>query len=317
VRFWKAIVGCSAVSATAWLLAAAPAPGSVGHTVEPGETLWSIAAASNLTTRSVAAANGLPETAQVVAGSTIWVPSVPEAANALQTGVPVTSSQPSTAGSGSGAPPPAGAYTVRAGDTLSGIAARSGISTGQLAWMNGLGSEAQVITGTVLKLPAGAPPAQAQPQPPAPTQPAPSKVPDAEPYATPGAVTSGQIGEIASAHGVSPSLASAIAWQESGFNNNLVSSANARGVMQILPGTWDWIENGMVHRDLDPASPAENVHAGVMYLSRLIGDAGGDPATAVASYYQGGASLRNSGMFPETRRYVDNVLALRSRFGGP
>ena len=65
------------------LTTAAPAAASVSHTVQPGETLWSIAAASNLTTRALAVANGLPEDAYVVAGSTIDVPTEAEAATAL------------------------------------------------------------------------------------------------------------------------------------------------------------------------------------------------------------------------------------------
>ena len=67
----------------ALLVFAAPAPALVAHTVQPGETLWSIAAASNLTTRTVAAVNGLPEDAQVMAGSTIQIPSEAEGAAAL------------------------------------------------------------------------------------------------------------------------------------------------------------------------------------------------------------------------------------------
>src|SRR5687768_18132527 len=67
------------------LLLAAPVPAgaAVPHVVQPGETLWSIAAANNLTTRTVAAYNGLPEDAQVVLGSTIEVPTVDEGAAAL------------------------------------------------------------------------------------------------------------------------------------------------------------------------------------------------------------------------------------------
>ena len=44
------------------LIWAAPASAGVPHTVQPGETLWSIAAANNLSTRYLAAANGLSET---------------------------------------------------------------------------------------------------------------------------------------------------------------------------------------------------------------------------------------------------------------
>lgn len=59
------------------------ASAAVPHVVQPGETLWSIAAASNFTTRTVAAFNGLPEDAYVVAGETIQVPTVEEGAAAL------------------------------------------------------------------------------------------------------------------------------------------------------------------------------------------------------------------------------------------
>jgi soluble lytic murein transglycosylase-like protein len=187
------------------------------------------------------------------------------------------------------------------------------VATEQVAWMNGLSPDAHVISGTVLKLPTGSAPARAQAT--APPPPQPQVVPDAAPYATPGFVTADQIGQIAADHGVPGDLASALAWQESGFNNGLVSPANARGVMQILPGTWDWIEANLASGRLDPSSPAENVHAGVMYLGQLLQDSGGDPVTALASYYQGAGSVSSVGLLAGTRQYVDNVLALRSRFG--
>jgi LysM repeat protein len=293
---------------------ATPASAYVAHTVQPGETLWSIAAASNLTTRTLAAANGLPEDAQVVLGSTIQIPSEQEGAAALaaagQAPAPVAGASQSQA-----APPqPAGAYTVQPGDTLANIAARSGIGVNQLAWMNGLDPAGVLLAGTALKLPTGAPPAEQQEQAPA-AEAQPTVIPDAVPNATPGQVTADQIGTVASGQGVSPSLAAAVAWQESGFQNGVISSANARGVMQILPGTWDWIvqQSGV---QLDPNSANDNVRAGVMYLEQLLRDSGGDEATAVASYYQGAASVRRIGLLPETQRYVANVMALRPRFGG-
>jgi soluble lytic murein transglycosylase-like protein len=301
------------IAAIASLALAAPAPAYVAHTVEPGETLWSIAAASNLTTNALAAANGLSADAQVVAGNTIQVPSEQEAAAALAgagtpAAAPVASPAPQPA-----APDPIGAYTVQPGDTLAGIAARSGIGTGQLAWMNGVDPAGVLLAGTVLKLPTGAAPAQEQQE--EPTQVGPTVVPQAEPYATPGQVTADEIGTVASGHGVSPSLAAAVAWQESGFQNGVVSSANARGVMQILPGTWQWIEQ-QTGQQLDPASATDNVQAGVTYLSQLLRDAGGDESVAVASYYQGASSVRRLGLLPDTQQYVANVMALKSRFGG-
>jgi murein DD-endopeptidase MepM/ murein hydrolase activator NlpD len=80
---------------------ATPAKGAVPHTVQPGETLWSIAAANNFTTRTLAAYNGLPEDAQVTLGETIEVPTEAEGATALAnagvTGASAsTSSRPAT-----------------------------------------------------------------------------------------------------------------------------------------------------------------------------------------------------------------------------
>ena len=205
-----------------------------------------------------------------------------------------------------------GAYTVKPGDTLSGIAAAGGVSVQQLGWMNGLDPAQPILVGTALKLPTGSPAAEAVPAP----TPAPAVVPDADPQPTPGEVTAPQIGEVAAAHGVAPSLAAAVAWQESGFQNGVVSSANARGVMQILPGTWTWIEQNIAGRELDATSATENVHAGVLYLRQLLADAGGDESMALASYYQGAASVRRIGLLPDTQRYIANVTALKSRFGG-
>src|ERR1700710_2364302 len=85
------------------LLAATPASAAVSHTVQPGETLWSIAAAHNLTTRTVAAFNGLSEDAQVVLGSTVNVPTVVEGASALS-GVAAPQATAPTAAATAGAP---------------------------------------------------------------------------------------------------------------------------------------------------------------------------------------------------------------------
>ena len=109
---------------------------------------------------------------------------------------------------------------------------------------------------------------------------------------------------------------SAVGWQESGHNNSMVSSAGAMGIMQVMPGTWDWVEQNLAGRQLDPASRQDNLTAGTLYLNHLIARAGGDEATAIAGHYQGPESVRRIGMLPETQRYVANVQALSARFGG-
>jgi soluble lytic murein transglycosylase-like protein len=304
----------TAACAAAFLTLPAAAQAHVAHTVAPGETLWQLAAQNNMTTRSFAAANGLPEDARIIAGTTINVPSVAEAAAALgsaQAAAPAASGAQVAASTPAAAPAPMGGYTVRRGDTLSGLAATSRVSVAQIAQMNGLDAAGPLLAGTVIKLPTGSPtPANAVKPAPAP------RVAPAAPAAAPGRVSAGDVHSVAAEHGVPGSLAAAIGWQESGFNNAMVSSANARGVMQVMPGTWDWIQDNLAKRKLDPASATDNVHAGVLYLRSLLNSTGGDPATAAAAYYQGLSSVRRIGMLPETRRYVDNVLALRSRFGG-
>lgn len=81
------------------LLSSSSALAATPHIVQPGETLWSISAASNLTTRTVAVYNGLPEDAMLVEGTTIQVPTVQEGAVALASGAPAVE-PPSTGTSG-------------------------------------------------------------------------------------------------------------------------------------------------------------------------------------------------------------------------
>jgi LysM repeat protein len=297
------------LAAFATLVLTPVARAEVAHVVAPGETLWSIAAQNNLTTRTVAAYNGLPEDARVVLGSTVRVPTVPEGAAALTRAGIVPATSP---GSSSSAPRPLGAYVVRSGDTLTQLAAQAGVPVSQMAYMNGLSPDAQLLTGTVMKLPAGAP-APARASAPVPAQ---RVVPNAPPNPTPGIVTADRVKALAAEHGAPSSLAAAIAWQESGFNNGMVSSANARGVMQVMPGTWAWVQQNLAQSKLNPSSAEDNVRAGSLYLARLLRETNGDPALAAAGYYQGLSSVRSRGMYDDTKRYVDNVLALRSRFGG-
>jgi soluble lytic murein transglycosylase-like protein len=307
--------------ACALILAVAGAAGAaVPHTVQPGDTLWSIAAANGFTTRALAAYNGLGESSNVVLGRTVMVPTVGEAAGALrgQGGV-ASAAAPASAGVASSAstaaPAAMGAYVVRPGDTLSALAARSGVSAQRIAWMNGLSLNSPIVIGTSLKLPTGSPvAAPAAPQPVA-TAPQPA-APASPPYTTPARLGAAEIGSIASSTGVPASLAKAVAWQESGFNNGLVSSAGARGTMQIMPGTWDWVNRRLTSTPLNPSSATDNVRAGSLYLRQLLRMTGGNVPLAVAGYYQGLGSVRRQGMYSDTQRYVNDVLSLQRNFGG-
>lgn len=111
-------------------------------------------------------------------------------------------------------------------------------------------------------------------------------------------------------YGVNPALALAVSWQESGWQHGRVSPAGAIGAMQIMPGTGQWMST-VVGRRLNTKDLYDNVTAGVVLLRLLRDEAG--PRVAVAGYYQGLAGVRRHGMYSSTKRYVDNVHALRKR----
>ncbi len=275
--------------------------GGGSYVVQPGDTLSSIAARAGVSVASLAAANGLDPAGVLVSGTALTLSGSPS------TTVAVSTPTGSAAGGGS--------YVVRPGDTLSAIAARAGVSVNSLAASNGLNLSEPLLVGATIHLsgsPSTASAAISQPV----GNVAQGSVTD-PPYPTPEVLSASQIGQVAASNGVSPSLADAIAWQESGFNNDLVSSADARGIMQILPGTWQWIQDSLnPGPPLAPASAVDNVRGGVLLLRSLLNSTGGDPGLAAAGYYQGLPSVQRNGVYPSTQQYMNSVLALRQRFGG-
>jgi LysM repeat protein len=139
--FGKALCGASVALA----VLSATANAAVPHTVLPGETLWSIAAANNFTTDSLAAYNGLSPDTQVYAGETIQIPTESEAAGAVASGGTSTGASGSST---SGTP-----HTVQPGESLSSVAAANGISAGTLAADNGLTSDALLVSGERITIP--------------------------------------------------------------------------------------------------------------------------------------------------------------------
>jgi N-acetylmuramoyl-L-alanine amidase len=300
--------------------AAVPASTSTSgaYVVQPGDTLSAIAARAGVSANSLAAANGLNPDAFLLIGTVLHL-----SGSSASSGTVVPASDTTSSG---------GSCVVQAGDTLSAIAARAGTSIDALASANGLDPGHYLLTGTVLRVPSGSGPgsgstidvsmsSDSSSASAATGQPvgAPAEgTPTDPPYPTPERVTASEVGSVADANGVPASLAAAIAWQESGFNNDLVSSADARGVMQILPGTWDWIQHSLDTggTPLAPASAADNVRGGVLLLHSLLQSTGGNTAMAAAGYYQGLPSVLQNGVYPSTQNYVNSVLSLERQFGG-
>ena len=115
--------------------------------------------------------------------------------------------------------------------------------------------------------------------------------------------------------GVPVSLVLALAYNESGFQQHVTSSVGAVGVMQVMPGTGDWVAKYLVKRPLNLRNVHDNVVAGVTYFKMLL-RLTGRTDQALAGYYQGLASVRKRGMYDDTKAYVKNIQALRARFGG-
>jgi Transglycosylase SLT domain/Putative peptidoglycan binding domain/LysM domain len=113
-------------------------------------------------------------------------------------------------------------------------------------------------------------------------------------------------------YGVSPHLVRALAWMESGYNNALVSSVGARGIMQLLPSTFRFSETVLIHRRLRHDANG-NVRAGVAFLAHLLHDFHGDKHLALAAWYQGEGAVRKHGTYRVSTTFVKDVLALEQR----
>jgi N-acetylmuramoyl-L-alanine amidase len=112
---------------------------------------------------------------------------------------------------------------------------------------------------------------------------------------------------------VDPSLALAIAWQESGWSMRAVSPVDALGAMQVMRYTGAYLSANVVHRHLNLYNPRDNITAGVALLAVLTREAR-STREAIAGYYQGLQSVRDHGMYTSTKQYVADVTSLKNGF---
>ncbi|MGH9066088.1 MAG: lytic transglycosylase domain-containing protein [Acidimicrobiales bacterium] len=214
-----------------------------------------------------------------------------------------------------------GSYRVARGDTLWALSQRFGVTVSTLAAANGLADPNRIEAGTTLMIPGPSPAATASVA---------SVAPAASPGGGGGGTGSGVPAGLASRAarmslvpsflraaqdaGISASLLEAISWQESGWQAGVVSSAGALGVGQLTPATVTFVNQVLSPQPLDPAVAADNIELSARFLRYLLDQTGWDVRQAVAAYYQGLASVQTQGVFPGTRHYVDNVLALQAEF---
>ncbi|MGZ4383948.1 MAG: peptidoglycan-binding protein [Gaiellaceae bacterium] len=184
-------------------------------------------------------------------------------------------------------------YIVKPGDSLTAIGRRFHATVARLAKLNKLDPAKPLLIGTRLRLP--------------------SIVKRAAPVSVAASNASSvrlSLDRWSAHYGIDPSLGHALAWMESGYNNSVVSSAGAQGVMQLLPMTWSYVETVLLGHKVQHDADG-NVQVGLAYLDHLLHQFGGDQSLALAAWYQGEQSLRSEGMLPESRAFVADVLALK------
>jgi LysM repeat protein len=181
-------------------------------------------------------------------------------------------------------------YVVRSGDSLTAIARRFRVSLATLARANRLDTKHVLLIGAKLRIPG---------------------VATSTLDRTPTAVRA-RLDFWAARLGVSASLLRALAWMESGYQPNVVSKAGARGVLQTLPVTRDFVEEVLVGHAL-PRTLDGDIEVGVLYLRHLLRHFGGEEKFALAAWYQGEAAVRKHGVLAVTKPFVAGVLSLKAR----
>jgi soluble lytic murein transglycosylase-like protein len=185
-------------------------------------------------------------------------------------------------------------YVVRPGDSLTAIARKHGISLKTITKLNRLNPAKPLLIGVKLRIPAA-------------TRAVPTAV-----SATNAASVRDSLDRWSAYYGIDRSLARALAWMESGYNNNVVSNVGAQGVMQLLPSTWEYVESVLIGHSISHDADG-NVHVGMAYLKHLLDAFGGNEELALAGWYQGERAVKTSGPYKVSKAFVADVLALKQR----
>ena len=110
--------------------------------------------------------------------------------------------------------------------------------------------------------------------------------------------------QAAAAANLSPTLLSALVWQESRWNAQAVSPKGAMGLAQLMPATARTL-------GVNAADPIANLNGGARYLRMLLDQFDGNVEKALAAYNAGPGRVRSAGGVPaiaETRNYVSSIV---------
>ena len=113
-----------------------------------------------------------------------------------------------------------------------------------------------------------------------------------------------KVAELSERFDLSPALIEALVWQESRWRAGALSSAGARGLAQLMPGTAR--EMGVNADD-----PYANLEGGARYLREQLDRFDGDLEKALAAYNAGPGRVIDAGGIPrirETQTYVASIM---------
>jgi cell wall-associated NlpC family hydrolase len=124
---------------------------------------------------------------------------------------------------------------------------------------------------------------------------------------------------------INPALLAAQLYQESGWDPDVVSPADARGIAQFIPGTWATHGvDGDGDGDRDIWDPNDAIPSAASYdcsLAKYVKDVPGDVTNNMLAAYNAGAyRVIKSGGVPaisETQHYVKTIRTLEQSFAKP
>lgn len=270
------------------------------HVVKRGQNLTVIARRYGITVSAIVRANEIRDASRIYAGHRLTIPA--------------SSPAPSTAPpAATKAPKPAAfaTHTIARGENLTTIARAYGISVSALAQANGITNPSRIYAGQRLTV-SGKSAASKKSGAAASERP---KVPASmKALMTKRDTVRRTIVEEARRYDVPPALALAVAWQESGWQQGVVSHAGAVGVMQLMPATADWVGDVMLGTTVQIRDTRHNVRAGVRLLAHYLAHFDGDRARVLAAYYQGQWATDHHGIYPVSRPYIASIKVLERLF---
>jgi N-acetylmuramoyl-L-alanine amidase len=282
-------------------------PSTRVHTVTPGSTLSHIALRYNVSVGAIVAANRIANPSRIFAGQRLVIPG----GSARHSGSRSAGS-PSAGGDRPARQAAPIVHVVSRGSTLWHIALRYGVSVSAIVAANRIANPRLIFSGQRLAIPRTNEPA----------------APAARTASRPGMSTSmanlvtgrsrvrGILVREADHYRVPRPLVLAVAWQESGWQQDVVSHAGAVGVMQLMPGTADWVGQTMLDRPVRIHQTRSNIAAGVRLLRHYLDRYDGNLDLVLAAYYQGQRAVDTYGIYPVSRPYIASIRYLERLFGG-